>query len=461
MRRALALLSLLSLTAAAQTGPWHDGELIVRMNPGGGFQNLLYRIDPQTGHGAQLADVTYLGTPGSAVFDNYRNGVLAVCSVPPDHWATQSLWLFDANGGATKLGLEGKYPGALAPAGDGRIFYQRDDVLGNGQIEWLDASNVSHVLMDASGAAPFSLPLSAMIYSPSQNALFAADGEGGNGCSGNGLPAVYRLPLSLDGTRVAGPVTCASYNGGGTEHPTNFDELPGGGLLLTFCSTYIAPDKLQCVNVATGALSTFANCNPHDIDGGVWSPALGRVVVVNDSANLLETYTAGDDGTGTTLATDVPVSGFTSGTGPGNVIFEVKLGGPGCAGLLAPYGTGLAGAGGIVPVLGGSGCPDIGKGFAISIDQVVGGAQGALFVGLASANAPFKGGTFLVGSVLVQLPIAVGGTPGLAGDGFLSLPAALLNPVLIGVDIWMQTGFQDAGAVKGVSLSNGLRVQAG
>src|SRR5690349_16323715 len=73
MRRALTALALLAfaLPLAAQTGPWHDGELIVRMNPGGGFEGVLYRIDPQTGHGAMLADTTYLGTHGSAVFDNY------------------------------------------------------------------------------------------------------------------------------------------------------------------------------------------------------------------------------------------------------------------------------------------------------------------------------------------------------------------------------------------------------
>jgi hypothetical protein len=157
----------------------------------------------------------------------------------------------------------------------------------------------------------------------------------------------------------------------------------------------------------------------------------------------------------------VPVSGSSSGTGPGNLIFEVNLGGPGCAGLILPYGDGLAGKGGLVPVLGGAGCPDIGDGFAITIDHVVGGASGALFVGLQPASAPFKGGTFLVGSVLLQLPLAVGGTLGQAGAGFLSVPASLLNPALIGVDIYLQAGFQDAAAVKGVSLSNGLRVQAG
>jgi hypothetical protein len=456
------ILALLAPTAPAQTGPWKDGELIVRMNPGGGFQNLIYRIDPQSGHGAQLADVTYLGSAGSAVFDRYRNGVLAVCSVPPDSWALQSLWLFAADGGATKLGLEGKYPGALAPTGDGRVYYQRDDVGGNAQIEWLDASNVSHVLLNETGTAPFQQPVEAMIWSPAQNALFAATSEGSPGaCGGAGKPSVFRIPLSGDGTRVSGPVTCSTWDGGGSEHPNNFDVLPGGDLLLTFCSSYIAPDKLRRVHAGTGATSTFALCNPHDIDGGVWSAALGRVIVVNDGSNQLETYTVGDDGTGDALATDVPVSGFTSGTGPGNVIFEVALGGPGCAGLLAPYGTGLAGAGGLVPVLGGAGCPDIGQGFAITVDQVVGGASGLLFVGLSPAALPFKGGTLLAGGLVLQVPLQMGGSPGFAGAGFLSLPAALMDPVLLGLDLHLQAGFQDATAVKGVSLTNGLRVQAG
>ncbi|HEX5011208.1 MAG TPA: hypothetical protein VFY71_12495 [Planctomycetota bacterium] len=461
MRRPLFALALLSATATAQTGPWKDGELIVRMNPGGSFENVIYRIDPQTGHGAMLADTTYLGTAGSAVFDNYRNGVLAYCSVPPDSWALQSLWLFAADGTATKLGLSGAYPGALAPTGDGRIFFQRDDVVWWPQIEWLDASNVAHVLMDSTGTAPYQHTVDAMIYSPAQNALFAATREGApDACSG-ALCSVLRIPLSADGTRVGGAVTCTTWDGGGTENPTNFDELPGGDLLLTFNSSYVAPDKFQRVNAATGALSTFAKCIPHDVDGGVWSPAVSRIIIINDGTNQLETYTAGDDGTGDALVTDVPVSGFTSGTGPGNLIFEVKLGGPGCAGLLAPYGAGLGGKGGFVPVLAGAGCPDVGNGFAITIDHAVGGASGLLFVGLSQAALAFKGGTFLVGSLALQVPLAVGGAPGQAGAGFLSLPGAILDPALIGIDIYLQAGFQDGAAVKGASLSNGLRLQAG
>jgi hypothetical protein len=408
-----------------------------------------------------LCDVTSFGAIGGAVFDGYRNGVLLVCSLPPDSWALQSLWLFDAAGNATKLGLEGQFPSCLAPASGGRIFFQRN-LAGSQPIEWLDASNVAHVLMDASGAAPFVQLAHAMIWSPSENALFIAVSEGLlSSCSGDAKPIVYRVPLSADGTRVGGAITCSSWDGGGTENPTNFDELPGGDLLLTFCSSYIAPDKLRRVDVATGGTSTFANCNPHDIDGGVWSAALGRVVILNDGTNLLETYTVGDDGTGSTLTTDVPVSGFTSGTAPGNNLFEVKLGGPGCAGLLAKYGTGLPGTGGITPSLGGSGCPDVGSGFAISISGVVGGAGGVMFIGLAQAALPFKGGTFLVGTLALQVPIAVGGTPGAAGAGFLSLPGAILDPALIGIDLWLQAGFQDAGAVKGASLTNGLRMQAG
>jgi hypothetical protein len=133
-----------------------------------------------------------------------------------------------------------------------------------------------------------------------------------------------------------------------------------------------------------------------------------------------------------------------------------------CRGGWLAYGLGLAGKGGFVPRLYGNGCAQIGGSFALKLDQVVGGAGGTLFVGLAQAAVPFKGGSFQVGALVLSVPVAVGGTPGVAGAGSLTLPAALPSlPALQGTSLFLQAGFPDAAAVKGVSLTQGLEIEIG
>lgn len=138
--------------------------------------------------------------------------------------------------------------------------------------------------------------------------------------------------------------------------------------------------------------------------------------------------------------------------------------GAGCVagGAWIGYGAGLAGTGGHVPALSGSSCPLPGAAFTLHVDGVVGGASGALFVGLASLAAPFKGGTFHVGALVLQVTVPVGGAPGVAGVGTLDLPAALpADPALSGASLFLQGAWVDAGAVQGVSLTQGLELEIG
>jgi Tol biopolymer transport system component len=136
----------------------------------------------------------------------------------------------------------------------------------------------------------------------------------------------------------------------------------------------------------------------------------------------------------------------------------------GCAGGggWTGYGAGLAGEGGIVPSLFGESCPLPGATVMLHLDGIVGGAPGALFVGLASASVPFKGGSFHVGAMFLTLGFTVGGSSGVAGAGALDLPAALpADPALSGLSIFLQAGFSDAAAVQDVSLTQGLQMTIG
>jgi hypothetical protein len=132
-------------------------------------------------------------------------------------------------------------------------------------------------------------------------------------------------------------------------------------------------------------------------------------------------------------------------------------------GYLLAYGEGLAGSGGQVPRLAGTGSTNLGDDFAIHIADGLGAAPGLLVLGLAPAALPLKGGTLLVdptGAVLVS--VTLGGPAGVAGAGALQLDATMpVAPALSGSSAFLQAGFLDPGAPAGTSLTNGLELVVG
>jgi hypothetical protein len=456
----LALLATFALPAAAQTGPWTDGELIVATYHIG--VPTIFRIVPETGATAPLVQPLYYGGfSGASTFDSFRGGLVANISLPPDSWALFRLWVVAHDGTAAALpGVTGSVR-ALCSAGDGRLFFMVNGASSQGPqtVQYFDAANQVQTLKQADGVTPFQIEVEHLLYDTASNALIGSSSAWWSltDCTATGC-SVYRIPLSADGLRVAGPVTCQSVTPlAANEEIMGLDHLPDGRVLVVVASGLgSAQSKLLAVDPVSLAFSTWADPDQAEIDGGLWCARLGKAVL--HAGSELRTFGAGGTGFGGLLATSMPVAGI-GGFSPAEDMYEVDLNGPGCDGFQLPYGTGLAGKGGQVPLLGVVGCPDIGSLFTISINSAIGGAAGVLFVGLAPAAAPFKGGTFLVGGVAAQIPLAVGGAPGAAGAGSLALPALLSNPILAGVNLYMQAGFADSFAVKGVSLTNGVQVQ--
>jgi hypothetical protein len=116
--------------------------------------------------------------------------------------------------------------------------------------------------------------------------------------------------------------------------------------------------------------------------------------------------------------------------------------------------------GGLVPVLRGCGCPSQELAPRLIFEDVVGGAVALVPVSLASASLPFYGGTLLVDpNTPLSLSLAMGGTPGVAGEGGQTLPAFLPNdPLLDGLSIHLRAVIPDAGASFGYALSAGLEM---
>ncbi len=117
------------------------------------------------------------------------------------------------------------------------------------------------------------------------------------------------------------------------------------------------------------------------------------------------------------------------------------------------YGTGLAGTNG-VPTISGGNLPTLGNVFDLRIDSSAPTASsGALIIGLGRANIPLLGGTVLVQSTIADtIPIAASGTT-------TNIPIPVPNaPSAVGVPVMFQAAIADAGAVQGVSFTDGLEI---
>ncbi len=461
--------ALLAGRPAAQTGPFADGELLLLSTLPGLQTPALHRIDPETGASAVFRSLkSFAIVPGLMSFDAHRGGVFACVALDPDFAGQNRLWFLAADGSATKVAGLDTVVRSLHAAGDGRLFFQRHSNAGQGPrpIEFLDASDQIVSLKQADGITPYEQEVEHLLYHPATNSLIASttlDYSAAGGCGGNGA-SLFRIPLSSDGLRVSGPVTCITTSIlGSWENITSLELLPDGRVLVatSHAVAWSTDARLRALSPASMTLADWADPDAFDLKGAIWSARLGRAVALAyNQPQSLRRFGAGEAGGGLPIATAAPMP-WGLGLMPVALLVEADTNGPACDGFAIPYGAGLAGQGSVTPTLGALGCPDIGNPFTLAIQNVVGGASGILFVGLSSGALPFKGGTFHLGSVLLQVPIAVGGTPGVAGAGSLSLPVLIADPLLTGLSIYLQAGFLDAAAAQGVSLSNGLRVQAG
>ena len=466
MQSSLVLLATVLLGAPgallAQTGPWADGELIVRSYLMPSQTPAFFRIDPATGDGEPLiAGFTFMGWSGGYTFDSYRNVLLANMAIGP---TTDGLYEISASGAATAIpGFDFEHLRGLASAGDGRVFFQKLPPAPS-TIQWLDANNSVHTLMDATGTAPLQITVEHMIWHAPTQAIIAATSKGSPGSCDPSVTTVYRIPLSADGSKVEGGVSCAGF-GTAYDYCTGLDLLPSGDVLMTLAnaSGMIKPEKLLPVNPLTLAIGpTQAGVHPALLHGGHWNESIDAFVVLdNGLGNVLRTYLPGEVGNGTVLPADVPLA-----TGMGfsavDCLIEVEDPSPTtCSGSWLLTGWGVDGSDAFMPFLGVNGCPAIGSPFEIIMSGILGQAQGLLFLGLSSGALPFKGGTLYMNPIVATYPIVADGSFGLGGGGYVHLPALITDPILAGVSFQLQAAFADPGAIHDVSLSNGVQVTLG
>lgn len=429
----------------------------------------IMRINPVTGAASMLVHFdSTLGRPQAIAYDPYRNRIIFT-SAPSTVLAT---WLIDANGQLQKLGFDGHAMCAFAPTGDGRIYFH-DEGIATDWINWLDAANVRHTLLDSTGTAPLLLNGSAtstpnsMIFDAATNSLILAHANSASTqCTGGNATdiTVRKIPLNATGTQASGPMVCTQFvvDAGGGNLPVGLSHGPGGSILLVVDTNQNAlQPRMISINPATLAMSAFASNGPYTgsaaTNAGTWSNARGQIVVLDTFSDVLRAFSAGGSGDGTVI---VPSTTISTPGGTNELATLLEIPSDPCPGDFLAYGVGLGAPFAPVPVLTGGGCPTPGSGISLAINGVRGGATGMLFVGLTSASIPLVGGTFLVGSLAIATPIAVSGPTGTIGAGSLFLPATLPATVtLIGLDAYIQCAFNDPTAIHGATLTNGLRME--
>lgn len=311
--------------------------------PSGVFYPGIARIDPVTGVATQLVQFGSNSVPAaSAAYDPFRDRIVAFCTIGGPNPA---LWAIDAAGNSTVV--SNSYLVRIAPRGDGKIYGYK---AGAGhptvqQIYYVDAAGQEHVLLDVGGAAPWQLnggvtfndndPIRAMIYEPTENALFLAL-YGSNLVPDCGSPSfdvsIRKLPLTADGTALRAPATCNEYDVGGSvpgltifETPVGFSYGPQGKLVLGVHANWFGamPRMLQ-IDPATAGITPFATFGPFtgDINFGccAYSPLTGEAMVLEGGNDVWRGFTPGAVGGGRVFGS-YGSSGF--GGGPGDTLFVV------------------------------------------------------------------------------------------------------------------------------------------
>jgi hypothetical protein len=440
IRRA-ATLVLLSGGAAAQTGPWTDGEILVRapgVNPPGA--NALWRIDPLTGQGAQLLAGYSDGTTwGRMAFDSYRGGFVTCVALPSDATPGFKIQLLRHDGSAEHLpGFEGKWLDAFCATGDGRIFFQEHPSGSANPIRWIDEHGAGHTLLDASGTAPLDFQIEHMVYHQPSNSLIATTSPwwSSHHCTTGG-PSAFRIPLSADGTKVGGTILCSTYAGPFHEI-MSLDWLPNGKLLVTAATGAFGPiNRLLELDPLTLAFAPWANPQPIDLNGGLWSDLLGKAVVLGDGPpDALRQYSAGEAGMGTLLVTSVNLENGSSGFSPGESIWETRVtSGDGNYCTTGVNSTGKA------AYMGFKGSKSLAENdFTLTAGPVPNAAH--LFIyGPAKNSLPFGNGTLCIGGSVERI------LPGALASGNVATVTPDLSALQLAPGVWhFQCWFRDTAA---------------
>ncbi|MFO0874023.1 MAG: hypothetical protein U0575_08645 [Phycisphaerales bacterium] len=290
-----------------------------------GFQSGVLRITPGAATQTLLVQFPVAFGSHAATYDPFRKRIVAKLG-----GMSVDLRLIDANGAIATLPTSfDQSPRDLAPTGDGRIY-----LLGSTKIGWIDGAGQTHDLLDVNGVNVFAITLGGqsgtMIYDASSNALVVAD-------SLDPETRVRRIPLSVDGTRVAGAIVQTTVVGSndGSEEPVGLSARSVGDLLLTIDdNSNSTQPRMQLVAPATLATTPFAFSGYQGVGGetaGCYSNVTNAAIMLDTLNDVLRAYAQGQSGGGSAFA-----GGVSSPSGSGDMARLIEIGGTIGGGGVAP-----------------------------------------------------------------------------------------------------------------------------
>lgn len=474
---ALLVMNVSANAIEARSGGFTPGELVLyspAIQGASSTAGAIVRIDPLTGQSSVLLDlVTTLQYAGAITYDPFRDRLLfcGAFGAPGD---PPRVYLLDGSGAAQDLGLGARTLYGFAAASQGRIYYFDQPTLAVAPIKYLDADNVEHAVLDAAGAQPFVLGsgmYERMVYDAPSNALVLAHRNGvQQACAGGSTVAinVRRLPLSPDGSRVMGPVTCAQFtvDAGGGSTPVGMSAAPGGQILVVVDTNSNATQpRMVLFDPVTLASTPFA-WNGHAFaaatSAGAYSSFRGQAVILDTGGDVLRAFSQGGSGAGDVITTSTQISSPGSS---GEVATLIEIPSAAC-GLnnVSTYCTAKLTSGGCTPQITTSGGPSIStsSGFVISAAQIEPQKFGLYFYGLSGpAAAPFQGGYLCVQPPTRRTPAqSSGGAASCSGAYAFDWNAWIAGGadplVTVGAAIHGQFWFRDPSSPSTTGLSGGV-----
>lgn len=255
------------------------------------------------------------GISGDGAFDAYRNRVVVRRTIDVSGWR---ISLLDSDGTFTDLPYTGNLDAtAVAPAGDGRIYFQRP-----GRFSYIDAAGLTHDVLNTFGPAAYSPPRSwsRMCFDPTTQSLFFGDHQGSSAL-------ITRIPLTPDGSRVAGPPVDTVFVTPNLSVPTvvGISPGPGGNLFIKLDDNSNATaQRMLVMNPSTLEIDIFANSGYFGVAGeiaGCYSQALNAAVVVDSLSDRLRVFSSGSTGEGAVLNASLVSS--PGGSGENATMFPI------------------------------------------------------------------------------------------------------------------------------------------
>lgn len=309
--RSTALLWLAGLALLGAPRPaaaaFAEGDLYLLTTDDPTLGKAIFRIDPVSGAASSLLDIVDASTAGSQLaYDPFRDRLLY-----RDDDAAQGIRAVDSIGNLTTVAAGLTPPVRVASRGDGILYLWYSP---SNPFRYLDAADTAHDVLDQAGSGPLVFPLGAsvdvMLYHASTNSIILITAFGFSPCpSATNDTCAIKVPLTPDGTQVAGPLLAAQIDvASSDERAQGIGYGPGDTIFVAVDTNDNGQEpRLQLLDPDTMTLSTFASPGAFSgaavLSAGTYSSISGLGLVFNTFVNEIRAYALGSSGAGTTFAT--------------------------------------------------------------------------------------------------------------------------------------------------------------